>query len=132
MPFVSDFVMIKGDEPIRIGDGRDLWEAPFNTGGRSADHHAFLIFNVKGLTHTNLDVRVRVNGIEVGKIYHYGGRSETAEYWFTQMIAMQGQTLNDGDNEIEIRAVSWPGATADNLYDDFYLKDVFCFFHQFA
>ena len=33
MPFVSDFVMIRGDNHVWIGDdGLDLWEANFNTG----------------------------------------------------------------------------------------------------
>jgi hypothetical protein len=48
------------------------------------------------------------------------------------MIAMNGSELNDGNNELQIVAVGWPGATSGNLFDDFELKDVVCFFHQSA
>lgn len=134
MPVLCDFVQIKGDGTIRIGDppGVAVWEATFNTGGRNRSHPALLIFNVKGLTHTKDNVAVRVNDKSVGKIYRYGGGGDTAGYWFTQMIEVSGSTLNDGDNEIEIRAVGHPGSSAGNLYDDFWLKNVYCFFHQSA
>jgi hypothetical protein len=91
---------------------------------------AFLLLNVKGLTHTDRDVDVQINGSSVGKICHYGGRDETKDYWFTQMIHFPSNILNDGDNRIEIRAVTWPGATPSNRFDDFWLKDVICFFKQ--
>ena len=45
------------------------------------------------------------------------------------MIAIGGTQINDGDNVLQIQAVSWPGATASNLYDDFSLKDVLVFYH---
>jgi len=46
------------------------------------------------------------------------------------MIAMDGSTLNNGNNEIQIEAVGFPGATNTNKFDDFFLKDVICFFKQ--
>jgi hypothetical protein len=45
---------------------------------------------------------------------------------------VDGSTLHNGDNELQINAVGWPGASASNLFDDFQLKDVVCFFHQAA
>ena len=135
MPVVCDFIQIVGDSPVTIGDGLPVWEKTFNTGGRSSSSTAFLLFNVRGLTHTDRDVDVKINNQVIGQIARYGGlnnaeRDDTAKYWYTQMIAMNGSTLNNGDNEIQIEAVGWPGATASNQFDDFQLKDVMCFFHQ--
>jgi hypothetical protein len=132
MPVLCDFQVIRGDNAVKIGDGSPEWETTFNTGGRRSSGHAFLMFNVKGLTHTNDSVPVRVNNTEVGRIYPYGGEGETANRWYTQLINIGGGVLRDGNNEIEIPAVSWPGAGPGNLYDDFFLKDVICFFQQSA
>ncbi len=132
MPVVSDFTLIRGDSPVQIGDGLPIWEETFNTGGRESGSPALLIFNVRGLTSTNVNVVVKVNNVEVGQIRRYGGDGDIANNWYTQMIAMNGNQLNNGDNEIQIEAVGWPGATPGNLFDDFELKDVVCFFHQDA
>jgi hypothetical protein len=136
MPVVSDFIEIVGDSPVFIGDALPVWEAQFNTGGRYSSGTAFLIFNVRGLTHTTTDVEVKINDKSIGHIYRYGGlsdadRVETAKHWYTQMISLAG-TLNDGNNEIQIVAVKYPGTTASNTFDDFALKNVYCFFHQSA
>jgi len=140
MPVVCDFIQIVGDAPVTIGDALPVWEANFNTGGRKAGTDigstAFLIFNVRGLTHTNLDVNVKINNVVVGKIYRYGGlneaeRTDTAQYWYTQMVALTGSQLKDGNNEIQIEAVTFPGGGKNN-FDDFQLKNVICFFHQSA
>ena len=132
MPVLSDFTLIRGDNPVNIGDALPVWETTFGTGGRDSGEPALLIFNVRGLTHTTVDVAVKVNNVVVGHINHYPGEDTTAPYWFTQMIAVDGTTLHDGNNELQIDAVGWPGATAGNLFDDFQLKDVVCFFHQAA
>jgi hypothetical protein len=132
MPVLSDFTMIRGDSAVTIGDGLPTWETTFNTGGRESSSPAFLIFNVRGLTHTNVDVAVRINNAVVGHIRRYPGQDETASYWFTQMIAVDGSTLKDGNNELQINAVTFPGASNTNLFDDFELKDVVCFFPQAA
>jgi hypothetical protein len=125
---VGDFTIIRGDDPKRIGDGAAVWEVNFNTGGRRAASPAYLILNVKGLNVAVVPVEVRVNNLVVGYIYPSPGAS--AETWQTQMIALQGDTLNDGDNELELRAVSYPGAIPADLYDDYYVKLVICHFHQ--
>jgi hypothetical protein len=124
----ATYTMIRGDNPIEIGDSLPLWEVNFGTPQRVPAHPVLLILNVRGLTQTNLDVTVKVNNTEVGKIHRYGGGS--ADHWFTQMIAIGGNQVNDGNNELQIQAVSWPGATAGNQNDDFQLKDVFLFYHQ--
>ncbi|MGH3978339.1 MAG: hypothetical protein ACRDRZ_04965 [Pseudonocardiaceae bacterium] len=150
MPVVSDFIQIIGDAPVTIGDANVVFEASFNTGGREAGtsvgQTAFLIFNVRGLTHANQDVVVRVNGTEQGTIQHYfpGGpgvnegdiddpaKLRHQNHWYTQLIALTGSQLNDGDNELQIEAVRFPGNTAGNTFDDFQIKDMICFFHQNA
>jgi hypothetical protein len=78
MPVLSDFTLIRGDSPVSIGDGFPVWETTFNTGGRESGSPAFLIFNVKGLTHTDVDVAVRVHNVVVGHIRRYPGGDDTA------------------------------------------------------
>jgi hypothetical protein len=146
MPVLSDFVLVVGDDPVTIGDGNPTWEATFHTGGRRRDHPALLVFNVRHLTHTKRDVPVRINEMEVGRIHNYypGGpgvgetnvsdpaKHRQQDHYYTQMIAMNGERLNDGTNEIEIDAVDFPGNSGSNKYDDFNVKDLVCFFHQSA
>jgi len=127
---LCDFTQILGDGGVTIGDADNEWEASFNTGGREPGSPAFLLFNVRGLTHTDVDVPVEINGSVVGTIRRYPGEETTRNYWFTQMIAVDGATLNNGNNTIRIEAVSWPGASPGHLYDNFNLKNVVCFFHQ--
>lgn len=146
MPELSDFVLIVGDGPVTIGDGNVTWEDTFNTGGRNRNSPAFLLFNVRGLTHATKDVPVRVNEQEIGRIHNYfpGGsgvdrtrvddphKHRQRDHYYTQMIAMAGGTLNNGENEIEIDAVDYPGSSGSNKFDDFDIKDMVCFFHQSA
>jgi hypothetical protein len=132
MPVVSDFTLIQGDTIVTIGDSLPVWETTFGTGGRVSSEPALLIFNVRGLTATDVNVIVKINNVEVGQIRRYGGDGDIVNNWYTQMIAVGGSQLNDGNNELQIQAVGWPGSTPGNLFDDFMLKDVVCFFHQSA
>jgi hypothetical protein len=130
MPVVCDIKVIQGDISKRIGDGSTIWEQNFNTGGRYNGGDAILMFMVKGLTETNSDVNVKINNTKVGVIENYNGAKSS--HWFTQIINIGGGILRSGDNELQIEAVSWSGATPGNLYDDFSIKDVVCFFQQKA
>ena len=137
MPVVCDFAQIVGDSPVTIGDPRPVWEAEFSTGGRRSNAAAFLLFNVRGLTYTDTDVNVKLNNRVVGKIYRYGGlsgsdKTEMARHRYTQMIHFNGSDLNNGNNEIQIEAVGFPGSSNANMYDDFQIKNLVCFFHQAA
>jgi hypothetical protein len=127
---VSDYSLIRGDAPVRIGDGAAVWEASFNTGGRRASSDSFLTLNIKGLTMAVHVVEVRLNDVVVGYIYPYAGGVAASENWYSQTIAFEGNKLRDGNNELEIRAVTFPGAIAGDIYDDFFLKDVVCHFKQ--
>ncbi len=123
MPVVCDFVEIVGDVPQNITV--QVWEENFNTGGREPgsstrpDRGALLLFNVRGITNSN--ARVRINNVEVGQISPYPNSNNS--YWYTQMIALTGSQLNNGDNEVEIQATTG---------DPFQIKNMVCFFHQDA
>jgi hypothetical protein len=124
---VSDYSMIVGDSSVQIGDALPVWTATFNTGGRETSN-AFLTLNVANLTATSSAVAVRINGTIVGYIYPYTGAPST--HWYSQTIAFSGSVLHNGSNEIEVRAVSYPGASYGDIYDDFFLKGVICHFKQ--
>ena len=116
---LCDFVEIVGDTPINVTSTAQTIN--FNTGGRIASgtqSSAFLLFNVRGLTNPRL-VPVRVNDRNVGSIFPYS--NSNVSYWYTQMIALTGNQLNSGDNQILLEAV-------DN--DQFEIKNMVCFFHQ--
>jgi hypothetical protein len=114
MPVVSDFIQIRGDAPLTIGN--TAVEVNFNTGGRNPQHTALLMFNIKGLNST---VPVKVNNTAVGSLTP--NSSQTG--WFTQMVALNGSSLKDGTNELQLEAVG---------NDSFEIKDVMCFFGQSA
>lgn len=131
MPVVCDLQVIQGDATRRLGDGgATVWEKNFNTGGRYAAGDAILMLMVKGLTATQSDVDVKINNKHVGRIEHYNGAD--SRHWFTQIINIGAGILKSGNNEIQIEAVSWPGARAGDIYDDFWIKDVVCIFQQAA
>ena len=128
MAILGDFVVIQGDVVRKIGDGAPLWERNFNTKGRRYYGHAILTLMVKGLTVATSDVDVKINNRKVGVIHRYSGAHQ--QHWFTQIINIQGRYLSRRTNEIQIAAAPWPGARAGDLYDDFFIKDVVCFFQQ--
>lgn len=129
MPVLCDFVVIQGDDNVVLGDGGVvLWEKNFSTGGRHSGGEAILMLMVRGLTETTSNVPVKINNKTVGNIYNYNGAN--SNHWFTQIINIGTTVLKDGNNEIQIGAVSWPGAESGNLYDDFAIRDVICFFKQ--
>ncbi len=130
MPVVSDFVVIQGDETKKIGDGATLWEKNFGTGGCKTDEYAFLMLMVKQLSHSTEPVNVKINNKVIGKIFPHLGAD--GEYWFTEIMNIEKGTLKDGSNELQIEAIGHPGSTAGNMYDDFYVRDVICFFKQEA
>ncbi len=134
MPVVCNFTQIIGDSPITIGDMRQVWEQNFSTPGRQSNHPAFLIFNIRGLTYATEKVSVRVNNVVVGSLVPYAAANDAARdmlggHWFTQMVALTGSQLNDGQNELQINAIGYPGSSADNAFDDFMVKNVSCFYH---
>ncbi|HYR08622.1 MAG TPA: hypothetical protein VEQ60_12660 [Longimicrobium sp.] len=144
MPILCDFVIIVDDTPVTIGDSKPVFEAQFNTGGRDSANPGFLIFNVSGLTHADVDAVVSINGKQVGAIHPYrpGGAGidttninqpekwRQADHWYTQMIAFSGSTIFSGTNTIQIQAVQFPENSSSNRFDDFRIKDLICFFHQ--
>lgn len=128
MTVLCDYIQILGDNLQTIpqtaaGAEVPLGQGPggpgtFNTGGREPGtgtqvaFTAFLIYSVRDLAGS---AEVVVNNASVGFITASAGAVFT-----TQMIALAGSTLNDGDNTIVIR----------NVTDTFTIKNVYCFFHQ--
>ena len=128
MPIVSDFVVIQGDITRRIGDRATLWEKTFDTVGRAHGGLAILTFMVKGLIHTESNVDVKINGKHVGRIFNY--KDADPNHWFTQIMTIGSNILNDGENKIHIEAVSYPSSESGDIFEDFYIRDVVCFFKQ--
>lgn len=127
MPRGCDFVVIQGEGAIVIGDRNPVWETTFRIPGRHRPRQAFLIFNLRHLTYK--DVPVKINGQEIGVIYHHDNWQVFQDHWFTQMINFGSSVLKNGENKLQIEAMRLPHDPAsDNEYDDFDLKDVICFF----
>lgn len=129
----SNFVNIRGNSSIRIGDGRQVWEQNFrirehpHAGTGYQLQHSYLTYMIKGLTVTDTNPDVRINNQIVGQIQRAPGADRN--HWFTQTVTIaRGNTypgaLRQGDNELEIRAVSWPDARHGDLFDDFFLRNV--------
>ena len=120
MPRVSDFVFIRGDANRTIGDnGLTIWESNFNATTVSRSTRGVLMFMVRGLTLAEENVEVRINNQVIGQIFRYEGADSS--YWFTQIIQVDTGVLVPEDNELEIRAIGYPGASAGDLFDDFVL-----------
>ena len=119
MPVLSDFIQIVGDSNVNIPVVAGAAEVPvptngnpFNTGGREANQTALLMYYVRNMTGS---AQVFLNGNLVGSITPTSGA-----LWTTQLIALSGNQINDGNNQMVLR----------NVTDAFNLKDVMCFFHQ--
>ena len=143
MALVCNFTQILGNNAVTIGDNNQTWQASFDTTGRVSGSPGFIILNVAHLTHSLADVPVKINGSQIGVIHTYrpGGSDinttdvdqvekwRQANHWYTQMIAIAGSQINNGSNTIQIQAVTLPEAGSTNQWDNFVIKDVFCFFH---
>jgi hypothetical protein len=130
MPVLCDFTIIHGTlQGVQIGDGgfKPVWETPFNTGGRRSTGHAFITFLIRGLTFATEPLPIRINNEFAGHIFPYVGADPN--YWFSQTINISGALLNDGNNEFEVPAAINPSANG-GTYDDYFLRNIFCFFQQ--
>lgn len=117
MPVLCDFIQLVGDGGKSIPKTEGSAEVPlpdFNTGGREAGSTALLVYSVQNLAGS---ARVFINGDEVGTITATSG-----SVFSTQLIAVSGNQLKDGNNEIVLK----------NVTDPFTIKDLICFFHQSA
>ena len=143
---VADYVVILGNEPVCIGDDPknaptiEEWAAKFGAGGCEAVGDAVLSFNVSQLTASKGNVPILINGQQVGEIRRYFGaeipKERAWDYWYSQTITFPSTLLNsttpDG-NEIRIRCSvidEEKAESKDDKLDDFFIKDVVCWFHQ--
>lgn len=136
MSISAQFTQIIGDAPVTLSDANRLWEKTFSTAGRVANGPAFLIFNVRHLTFATAPVVVSINNAAAGYIHPYpelndADRNNGASHWHTQLIAVAGSQLNNGSNEIQVQAATFPNpGNPGNLFDDFEIKNCLCFYHQ--
>ena len=128
------FTLIQGDTNVRIGDppaGLVEWRKKFDAPERDRDKDAILMFMVAGLTAADSDVEVVIHNDSgdhsVGHIQHHNGANR--HHWFTQVISIGPNVLTWSDNEIRIKAKEYAGGTPPHdLYDDFFIRDVVCFY----
>lgn len=131
MSMVSDFEVIQGDYDKRIGDtGTVCWQQTFEIKEFVPAGTALLMFMVKGLTRTDHSATVMINDRSIGEIFPYPGTN--TDYWFTQIITFDTRCLRSGQNTLQISAAPHPTATAGNMYDDFDVRNVICFFRELA
>lgn len=115
MTVLCDFIQIIGDTGQAISQTSTGAEVPlpdFNTGGREGSLTALLVYSAKNLAGS---AQVFINNHNVGTITATSGT-----VFSTQLIAVSGNQLNDGNNEIVLK----------NVTDPFTIKDLICFFHQ--
>ena len=117
MPVLCDFIQIVGDGGQNIPQTMGGAQVPlpdFDTGGREAGATALLVYSAQNLAGS---AQVFINGNNVGTITATSGT-----IFSTQLIAVNGNELKSGVNQIVLK----------NVTDPFTIKDVICFFHQSA
>ena len=131
---VSNFVIIRGDSSRRVGDGAPVFETTFTipeppptVPALNPLVHSVITYMVKGLTVATTNPEIRINNSVVGQIQR--ARGADRNHWFTQTVTIaSGNTfpipLHTGTNELEIRAVSYPGAGGGDIFDDFFLRNI--------
>ncbi len=131
MPVVSDFTTILGDSNVKIGDNSNEsgWTQSFNTGGRHSPGTAMITFMIKGMTVTTSNATVFVNDKNVGTLFN--NRGGNANHWQTQTVSLNGSSLNNGNNVIRVTPVTNQTSSTDD-FDDYFLRNVICHFHQSA
>lgn len=129
MPRVSDYITIVGsNETVHLGDqGLEVWEDTFNTGGRDSGDDAHILVEFYGLAERQAEVEI--NNTQSGILFPYpGDRASDARR--TQILSFPAGRLNDGRNEIQINAAE--RTQGGDTYDDFYIENMLCYFHQRA
>ena len=114
---IGDFSSSR-DEDLNIG---------FRTGGRRSDGQAILFCEYRGLTEG--EVTVEINGRTIGTLTPISRGDE----WQTRMISFPGERLrSDHFNSIQIEPRVLDRPRAGNLFDDFLIRELVCFFKQRA
>ena len=129
MPVVSDFTTIVGDSSHRVGDGAQPQKFNFNTGGRRSSSTGYIVLMVQGMTVTTHHAKVLLNDKHVGWIFNNNGAK--VQQWQTQTVHFNGSDLKSGNNQVEFHGVTYEGGGTDH-FDDYYVRNVICHFHQKA
>ncbi|HEY0604374.1 MAG TPA: hypothetical protein VGD58_15745 [Herpetosiphonaceae bacterium] len=127
MPVVSDFVVIRGDNNLQIGDDQLGHTLAFNTEGRHTNGEAYLVLMVRALTQAVTNAEVTLNGERIGQIFHHN--EAPLGHWFTQIINIGAGRLNDGDNNLRLGVV--PNAQdGGGNFDDYLVRNIVCHFKR--
>ena len=124
------------NEPVfgeaEIGDapGINPWTGSFDTGGRLPQRKfpAFITLMVRGIVNLNTFAPVEINEHSVGFIFSAPNSSFAS--WRTQSIVFDSSILNSGQNRILIKAVQSPNPSPGDIFDNFRIRNVMCFFRQ--
>lgn len=142
MTVLADYQFIESG-PVIIGDppAENPFRRDFNTGGRLGGYTAFLTLMVSGLN-LGKGARVLINDREVGTIFPVSltvtvpnlpvAVNDTS--WRTQTISFKSDILSSGDdadaNQLTIDAVPRANPQPNDLFENFVISNVLCFFRQ--
>jgi hypothetical protein len=136
---VAAYVVIQGAAPQRIGDGSIVWEKAF-AAQRPVAAPAVLMVRVQSLTHAISSVAVLLNGQVVAYLTPFPGGwaplgdagVNADQAWYTEELTIDGSILRDGENRIQLQAVTFPGNDLTNVFDDFWVADLVCLYQSQA
>ena len=127
------FYISGGNRIINIGDFSDTGRygagIGFATGGRHTGHSAVLYCVYRRLTAGSVDVRI--NGSNIGSLSPLPRTDDLDNYWATAIFTFPGDVLRgEGFNSIVIDAIPLADPSSGDLFDDFQIKELVCFFKQ--
>jgi hypothetical protein len=126
----SDLVVIVGDQDRTIGNGHPCLAARFRIEVTGAGVEgpkiagAVLTLMVRGLTAAGQQPVVKINHRPVGVLPPYPGADR--RHWFSEAIGVGAGVLQEGENEIEIRAAGLPDPPPGDVPAGFQIRDLIC------
>ena len=128
MTVVSDFTVIQSGVAT-VGDpNANVLQRHFRTTNNNDNQIALVTMMVSGLAAGSAPVRL--NGHEIGEIAPHDAGSKG---WFAEQFAVPKGILKPGQanpNELQINLVPAANPSPGNVFDDFQVRDIVCFFHQ--
>ncbi len=129
---IGDASTVPGSVTPQDPNGVGRLELGFGTGGC---HHSggLLSMMINGLTMDSASVRI--NGHQVGRLQPTpGATTSEARIWRQQQFLVPSNLLNsassDTANTLVIGRADHDNPSPGNLFDDFRVRDIVCFFHQ--
>ncbi|NUT49991.1 MAG: hypothetical protein HOV94_22170 [Saccharothrix sp.] len=141
MTVLADYEVVFDGEH-HLGDGASAnFVSSFSAGGALPNYKGLLVLMVGGLNVAPLLElpKVLLNGTEIGKLapVYLGWNSDQGlaqQSWYTQHIIfstnlLKTQQVNENKLTITAAKLSQPPPNA-GVYDDFWVRDIVCFFRQ--